>query len=87
MNMPNANPTLAYPTRTIFHWLALGLTFGIIGSRWPSLTHTGHYWLELGVALGLQGFLDSNMLVSATQKSRIGGIALHEPPMRGGFAL
>ena len=36
----------------------------------------------LGFALGPQGFLNSNMLVSATGKSHIGGIAPREPPTR-----
>ena len=58
--MPYANPTLGYPIRTIFHWLALGLMLGIIGSR-------------CGVALGPQGFSDTNMLVLATQILCVGG--------------
>ena len=41
----NVNPTLVYPTQTIFHWLPLGLMLGIIGSGW-------------GVALGFSDFSD-----------------------------
>ena len=37
---------------------------------------------KLGVALSPQGFLGTNMLVSATQKSRVGGIAHREPQTR-----
>ena len=41
----NANPTLTYPTQTIFHWITLGLALGVQG-------------LVLGVqglVLGIQG--------------------------------
>ena len=30
-NMAYANPTLAYPTQTIFHWLSMGLALGLPG--------------------------------------------------------
>ena len=56
MYMPNANPNLAYPMRTISHWLALGLALSVQG-------------VALGVrgfALGPQVFLDINMLVYPT---------------------
>ena len=33
----NTNPILAYPMRTISHWLALGLTLGIISLHWALL--------------------------------------------------
>ena len=52
MYMPNANPTLAHPTRTIFHWLALGPALGIIGLHWALLALVGHYWLALGGRIG-----------------------------------
>ena len=39
--------------------------------------------LPWGVTLGLQGFLDTNMLVLATPKSHIGGIAHREFPCEG----
>ena len=39
--MPNATPTLTYPTQTIFHWLPIGLILGIIGSRWALLARVG----------------------------------------------
>ena len=57
MSMPNANPTLAYQTRTIFHWFALGLghyrlTLGITDSRWALLARVGYYWLVLGSRVG-----------------------------------
>ena len=45
----------------------------------------GHYslvlgiWPSQGISLGLQTFLDTNMLVPATQKSHVGGIAQCEP--------
>ena len=48
--MPNANPTLARISARIGHYR---FALGIIHLRW-------------GVALGLQGFLDTNLLVSAT---------------------
>ena len=41
----------------------------------------------LGFALALQGFLDTNMLISPTQNSRVGGIAQGEPLTQGFFAL
>ena len=57
------------------------------GSHWGSsmafLARVEHCWLMLGVPLGPQGFLDTNMLVSATQKSRVRGLAQCEPPTRG----
>ena len=51
------------PTQTIFHWLALGFHVGVTQI--------------LGLALGVTHiltFLDTNMLVSAKQKSGVGGI-------------
>ena len=72
MYMANANRTLTYPTQTIFHWLALGIALGVQG-------------FVLGVrgfALGARGILDTNMLVSATLKSCVGGIAQREAPTR-----
>ena len=35
---------------------------------------------KLVAALGPQRFLDTNMLISATQKSRVGGMAQREAP-------
>ena len=64
MYIANTNPTLASPTRTIFHWLALGLVLGITG-------------FPLGlpdILLGLPGFLDTNMLVSAMRNTRVGAV-------------
>ena len=61
MYMANANQNLAYPTQTIFHWLALGV---------------------LGFALGVPGFVDTNMLVLAMRNSCVGAIAQREVSMR-----
>ena len=41
--MPNANATLAYPTRTILHWVVLGLASGITGSHW---VHQAWLWVR-----------------------------------------
>ena len=86
MYMGNANLTPAYPTRTIFHCLSLGLTLGQPG-----------FVLGLpGLALGRPGFLDTNMLVWAgVGESRanrggsratlcVGGLDQCEAPMRRG---
>ena len=70
-----ANPILAYPMHTIFHWLALG----------PPVFALGLPGFALGLqrfALGVRGFvfvargvLDTNMLVSPPRNARVGGIA------------
>ena len=57
-------------------------------SRGPNATYippsrVGLTLGPLGFAFGPLGFLDTNMLVSATQKSRVGGTAQREPPMQG----
>ena len=63
--MPNANQSLAYPKRSIFHGLALGLTLDaqqfVLGLR--------------QFALGPQGFSDTRMLVSA----HVGSLTLEAP--------
>ena len=47
--MPKANPTLMYPTQTIFHWFASGLTLGIIDSLWALLACIGgSLWVPMG---------------------------------------
>ena len=89
MYMPNVNPTLAYPTRTIFHWLRVGVYRLALGIYRLAL---GIYRLVLGIyrlALGIigshwvhKGFSDTNMLVSPTRKSRIGEITQREDPTR-----
>ena len=40
---------------------------------------------KLGVTSGPRDLLDTNMLVSATRKSRVGVITQHKDPMRGGW--
>ena len=72
-----------YPMQTIFHWLALGLVLGIIGSRWALLTHIEHNWLTLG----LQGLLETNILILATLKSCFWGYCLTRTPNVSVFAL
>ena len=47
-------------------------------ARGPNATHIS--LARVGVALGPQGILGTNMLVSATQKSCVGGIALNTNP-------
>ena len=56
-----------------------------LGLRWAFKACVGHYLLVLGIigshwgfTLGPQGFSDNNMLVSATQKSHVGGTAQRE---------
>ena len=71
---PMQPPMRGDPTEPIFHLAALG-------SHWVC----GHSLLgNFGVALGPQGFLDTNMLLSAKQNPRglalIGGQARNEPP-------
>ena len=72
MYMANTNQTLAYPTRTIFHWLMLGLALGPQGLA-----------LGLqGLALGPWGFSDTNVLVSAKRIARVGGRTQRKDPTR-----
>ena len=78
MYMANASPNARTPNATYIPPARVRLVLGIKGSHWALLTRVGHYWLALGVALGPQGFLDINMLVLATRKSRVGGIAKHQ---------
>ena len=56
----NTNPTLAYQTRTIYYWPALGVVLGRYG---VALGKLGVALGREGFALVLQGFLDTNMLV------------------------
>ena len=52
----------------------------------PIGARIGHFRLVLGLpgfALGPPGFLDTNMLVSATRKSGIEGIAQRKAPIQG----
>ena len=47
--------------------------------------HVGYHRLTLGspgFALGLPGFLDTNMLVRVTQNARVGGHTKREAPTR-----
>ena len=54
---------------------------------------TAHVWLHVGCAMlcvgcatvcaGARGFLDTNMLVLVTRKSRVGGITQCKSPTRG----
>ena len=71
--MPNANQTLAYPTQTIFYLLTLGVALSAPG-------FTLGAW---GFTLGPRRLLDTNMLVSATQKSRIGSITQRKAATQG----
>ena len=74
--MANASPNTRRPTRPIFYLLPLELPLDTLG-----------FVLGLsGYALGLPGFLDTNMLVSAMGKSRVGDIAQREAHVRE-FAL
>ena len=79
MYMANTNQTLAYPTRTIFHWLMLGLALGpqgfALGLQGLALGHQG-------LALGPRGFSDTNVLVSAKRIARVGGRTQRKDPTR-----
>ena len=70
MYMANVNQTLACPTGPIFQWPALELALGPPGFGLGLL----------GFALGLQDFLDTNMLVSAKRWGR----TQHEDPTQVG---
>ena len=70
--MANASPNARGPNATYIPPVHVGVELGV-------------YVIALGklrVALGPQEFLDTNMLVSATRKSRVGGIAQSESPTR-----
>ena len=70
MYMANANHILAYPRRTIFYWFVLGLALGLWGRALS----------QAGFALGLQGVLDTNMLISATLTPQVGGRTQRKDP-------
>ena len=72
MYMANMSPNARGPTQPIFHWLVLGVALGEQGFAL-------YVW---GFALGARGCLDTNMLVSATRNSCVGGIAQREYPTR-----
>ena len=86
----NANSTLAYQTRTIFHWLVLGLALDIIGSREELFTYVGHYWLALGIALGialgLQAFQIPTCWYQQRESLRFGAV-LNAKPQREWFPV
>ena len=76
MYMPNAKTQRQDPTPPIFHWLASGFGVGA----------NANFRFGVGsLASGNANFhiLDTNMLVSPTQKSGVGGIAQHQPPTPG----
>ena len=67
--MPNANPILAYPTQPIFHLVRLGLALDM---KWSCRTIKGHTRTcirSAKVHLGSKRYLDTNILVWATQNS------------------
>ena len=74
--MANAKILRWVPTIPIFHWLASG--FGV-GANAKFRFGVG------GLASGNANFhiLDTNMLVSPTQKSGVGGIAQRQSPTQG----
>ena len=76
MYMPNAKTQRQDPTPPIFHWLASGFGVGA----------NANFRFGVGsLASGNANFhiLDTNMLVSTTQKSGVGGIAQRQPPTPG----
>ena len=76
MYMPNAKTQRQDPTPPIFHWLASGFGVGA----------NANFRFGVGsLASGNANFhiLDTNMLVSPTQKSGVGGIAQRQPPTPG----
>ena len=76
MYMPNAKTQRQDPTPPIFHWLASGFGVGA----------NANFRFGIGsLASGNANFhiLDTNMLVSPTQKSGVGGIAQRQPPTPG----
>ena len=60
------------PTRPISHLLVLGFRVG----------RNANFSIHVGATQTL-AFLDTNMLVSPTQNSRVGGIAQREAPTQG----
>ena len=83
---PKQAPTRGYPTQPIFHLLALGSRWArvglALGPRWTrvgarvglALGPWGFAFGLWGFMLGPRGFSDTNMLVSATRKYRVGGL-------------
>ena len=77
MYIANASPNARVPNVTYIPPAHVWLAFG----QWGLALGQGGFALgRLGVALGPQGFLDTNMLVSARHNTRVEGQAQHEPP-------
>ena len=77
----------AYPTRTIFHWLALGLALGHIGSCLALLARVGHYWLALGGRVGSARLFRYQHFGIPNAKSLRWGSKPMRGPKASGFAL
>ena len=76
--MPNARPNARAPNVTYIPPAHVGSVGACVGS---GELHIGSGGFALGqgcFALGPQGFLDTNMLVSAKRNTRVGGKAQHE---------
>ena len=88
MYMVNVNPTITYPTQTIFHWLALGVAFGqqcsALDTQGFALGIQGFALGMQGFALGTQGFLDTNIIgVGKAKLSRCGSRSTRDPNAKG----
>ena len=69
---PTQRPNARDPTQPIFHWLASGVGVGA----------NANFKFCVGTKANLKGLRwlqDTNMLVSPTQKSGVGGIAQRQP--------
>ena len=75
---------LTHPMQTKFRWFASGLALGALGFMLDALGFIlgalgfilgalGFVLGAMGFAFGSQGFLDTNMLVSVTQITHVGG--------------
>ena len=62
----------------IFHWVVLGALIGLVCIILPALHLNTKNLHTLGLALGLQGFLDTNLLISVTRNAHVRGRILVE---------
>ena len=80
MDIPNASPNLRRPNANCIPPAHVGAS---VGHHRLALGLPGFVFGLLGFTIGPPGIFDTNMLVSATQKSPIGGIAQREGLTQG----
>ena len=74
--MPNTNPALAYPTRSIFHWPALGVRIGGNANVRVRVGCNANFRVRIG---SIRLFRYQHVGIPNTN-SHVGGIAQCKPP-------